>query len=250
MVTFRTGYKWLDNLMPDGLPIPSSSLVSGPGGTGKPLVIFAFVSAWLKEGGSIIGIPLQYPSPNFVDAVMRKLYSLNIEKYGGRFAYIHFDPTFTGVDLVSDNTVRANLLKPKVWDEALNMADKLVEETDLGTMVFGSALNLLLFSPTYRGRIIKRLEELISKDKSRTYLFSVSTSAFKDLISAWEIAADNLMLTRMERPMKLFFRILRMKDVAFSSEEVRVPISEEMLNEIKMVAEKNRSRMIPIISKV
>jgi len=236
--------------MPEGLPVPSSTLISGPGGTGKPLVSFAFVSAWLKHGGSAIGIPLQYPSLEFVEDAIARLYDVDVKNYRGKLAYIQFDPKFSYIERVSDNTVKANLLKPKVWDEAEKEAEKLIEKSDLGTMIFGSALNLLLFSPTYKNAMIKKLKEIIEKDKTKTHLFSVSTSAFREQIRVWERGADNLMFTRIEKPMKLFLRISKMKDVEFSKEEIRAPISEEVLNKIKAVAETTRNRMIPIIRKV
>lgn len=32
---------WLNELLPEGLPYPTTTLISGPGGSGKPLVGFA-----------------------------------------------------------------------------------------------------------------------------------------------------------------------------------------------------------------
>ncbi len=33
-----TQQDWFDRLLPEGLPIPSLTLLSGPGGSGKPLI--------------------------------------------------------------------------------------------------------------------------------------------------------------------------------------------------------------------
>lgn len=85
----------------------------------------------------------------------------------------------------------------------------------MGIMVFASALNLLLFSSTYNEKIIEKINEIILNDKSKIFIFSVSTSAFKENIKIWEDSADNLMFTRMEEPMKLFFRIERMRNTVF-----------------------------------
>ena len=74
MTNLRTNIPWLEELLPEGIIIPSSTLISGPGKTGKPLVEFAFVDAWLKAGGSLIGVPLQYPSGELVRIAMQKLY--------------------------------------------------------------------------------------------------------------------------------------------------------------------------------
>jgi KaiC/GvpD/RAD55 family RecA-like ATPase len=250
MNILKIGEEWLQKLLPEGFPYPSSTLFSGPGGTGKPLVVLAFVSSWLKSGGSVIGIPLQYPTAEFVRTAMSKIYRINLEKHHGRIISIQFDPSIDEYEEIGDNTIKANLLKPYVWDNVIKKAEDMVGKTDLGTLVFGSALNLLLFSPTYQRDIIKKLENIIKNDKSRTYLFSVSTSAFADEIRVWEEVADNLMYTRMEKPMRLFFKISKMKGVKFSREEIEVPISQEVLSEIKDVAEVTRKRIIPEIMKI
>ncbi len=248
MNTLKLEEKWLQKVLPEGLPYPSSTLISGPGGTGKPLVEFAFVSSWLKSGGSAIGIPLQYPTMELVKTAMNKLYKIDPDNYRERIAYIQFNPSIDEYEDIGNNTIKANLLKPYVWDETIKKADDMIEKSSLGTLVFGSALNLLLFSPTYRNDIIKKLETIIKKN--RTYIFSVSTSAFDNKIRAWEEAADNLMYTRMEKPMSLFLNISKMKGVKFSREEIEVPISQEVLTEIKDIAEATRKRTIPEISKI
>ncbi len=126
----------------------------------------------------------------------------------------------------------------------------MIEKSDLGTLVFGYALNLLLFSPTYGSDTIKNLENIIKNDKNRTYIFSMSTSEFADEIKVWEEAADNMMDTRMEKQMRLFFTISKMKGVKFSREEIEVPISQDVLNEIKDVAETTRKRVIPEMRRI
>ena len=63
---YKIEYDWLKKLLPEGFPYPTSTLISGPGGRGKPRVGFVFVASWLKFGGSIIGIPLQYPTMELV----------------------------------------------------------------------------------------------------------------------------------------------------------------------------------------
>jgi archaellum biogenesis ATPase FlaH len=45
--------EWLQEALPEDFPCPSSTLISGPGGTGKPLVEFAFVSSWLTSDGAV-----------------------------------------------------------------------------------------------------------------------------------------------------------------------------------------------------
>ncbi len=239
-----TNIKWLDELLPEGLPVPSSTLISGPGGTGKPLVEFAFVAAWLKAGGAVIGIPLQYPGSELLITAMKKLYNMDLNDYPGKIVYIQFDIDIDGCEKIDDNKLKANMVKPEIWDEAIHKAEKMLDKTGPGTMVFGSALNLLLFSKTYKNRILDKLKDLLQYDKSRMYSFAVSTSALKEDIKVLENVTDNLMFTRMKKPMKLYLKIDRMKEVEFSKQEKEVPISEEMLKEINEIAEETRKTRI------
>jgi len=250
MTKLKTNIKWLDGLLPEGIWVPSSTLISGPGGTGKPLVEFAFVADWLKAGGSLIGIPLQYPTGEMVKTAMKKLYNLDLKDYQGKIVFIQFDPSAVSCKRIKDDTLKANLVNPEIWDEAIEKAEDMLEKTDLGTMVFGSALNLLLFSKTYKNSMLNKLKEVIQKDKSKTYSFAVSTSALADEIKVLEDVADNLIFTRMEKHMKLFLKITRMKGVEFSGEETEVPIPEETLKEINEIAEATRKTRIPEIQKI
>ncbi|MBN1541908.1 hypothetical protein JW992_07150, partial [candidate division KSB1 bacterium] len=213
------------------------------------LVEFAFVSAWLKAGGSLIAIPLQYPKTELIHTAMKELYNIDLKNYQSKVAFIQFDP-LADIKNISEDTVAANMVNPEIWDKAIQQAEKRVETSDLGILVFASALNLLLFSPKYKKENLERLADLIKNDKSKTYAFAASTSAFPREIERLEDAADNLMFTRMEEPMKLFFRIARMKNVPFSDKEVTVPIPQGMLETIKKVAEATRKRQIPEIRKI
>jgi len=220
------------------------------GGPGKPLVEFAFVASWLKSGGSVISIPVQYPRMELLKTAMKKLYHIDLKDYQQKISYIQFDPHIDEYERTEDNLLKANLLKPEIWNQAVSTADNMIEQSDLGTLVFASALNLLLFSPTHKNGSIENMKKILKEDKSKSYIFSVSTSAFAEKIKIWEEAADNLMYTRMEEPMKLFFKIDKMKGINFSTEEINVPISREMLLEIKDLAEATRKRIIPDIMKI
>ena len=249
MTTLKTN-KWFEELLPEGILVPSSTLISGPGGTGKPLVEFALVAAWLKAGGSLIGIPLQYPSGELVKKVMNKLYNIDLNEFHGKIVYTQFDPSVNGCKKIKDDTLKANMVTPQWWDETIEKAESMLEKSELGTMIFGSALNLLLFSKTYKDSILNKLKDVLQHDKSRTYAFAVSTSAFANEIKVLENVADNLMFTRMEKPMKLILKIDRMKGVKFSKNEKEVPISGKMLKEINEIAASTRKTRIPEIRKI
>ncbi|MDI3473904.1 MAG: hypothetical protein PWR30_227 [Candidatus Woesearchaeota archaeon] len=250
MEYFRIKYEWLDKLLPEGFPYPSSTIISGEGGTGKPLVEFAFVASWLKSGGSVIGIPLQYPTMDFAKTTLTKLYNVNLEEYNRKVVMIQLDLNVNEYENIGNNVIKANLVKPEIWNEVIERAESMIEKGKLGTMVFGTALNLLLFSPTYKNATIENIKNIIKNDKNKTYIFSVSSSAFADEIRQWEDVADNLMFTRMDKPSELFFKISKMKDTSFSAEEVKVPMSKETFAEIREVAEATRKRIIPEIMKI
>jgi len=247
----RIRQPWLVELLSEGLPYPSSTLISGPGGSGKPLIGFAFVYNWLKAGGNVIFIPLQYPKMELVKASLERLYNLNIDEYSNKIASIRLNPDLATWQKTNGNTLEANLLKPHVWDEAINEAASLLAKGgDLNTLVSASALNLLLFSPTYREHNLDKFEKLLNEDKKRTYLFSASTEAFREDIKRWEKAADNLMFARMEKPMKLYLKVAKIENKEVSAEEIQVPMEREILEEIKEIAESVRKREIPKLMKI
>jgi len=251
MKTIKTGHDWLDRLMPEGLPIHTSTIISGPGGSGKPLLGDIFVSSWLKAGGSVIFMSLQYPSRDFIATGLDMIGNLDLDDYTGRFVFIYLDVTIPEMEEPNRDGFRANLLKPDVWDAAIEKASLMVSKDGPGILVFGSALNLLLFSPTYADRIFTKIITKLKGDKQYTYIFSVSTSANKKQIDEMEKAADNLIMTRSEKePFRLFMQIIRLQGVGFLDEEVEVPIPPQALSHIKKIAENSRKRIIPQISKI
>jgi KaiC/GvpD/RAD55 family RecA-like ATPase len=251
MRMLKLSHDWLAGLLPEGLPYPSSTLISGPGGSGKPLIGFAFVYDWLTAGGNVVFIALQYAETKFVKTSLMQLYHMDVDDCPGKVAYIQFGHDLDTWEKINKNTLRANLLKPDIWDDAMKEAGNSLDRQDEpGTLVFASALNLLLFSPTYREINLNKFEKLLRDDKSRTYLFSVSTSAFGDDIKKWEKAADNLMFASMKEKMELYLSIDKINNVNVTPKEIQVPVKREILEEIKEVAESTRKREIPKISKI
>ena len=247
----KTGVTWLDDLMPEGLPMRTSTLLSGPGGSGKPLIGDSFVAAWLRAGGSVVFMSLQYPSTDFINESLKTVAALDINAYADKVAFISLDATLDGMTDPTGNVFKANLVKPEIWDAAIEKACGMVPDEGPGIMVFGSALNLLLFSPTYGQALLEKMEALLRDDKRRTYIFSVSTSANREAIARLEAIADNLIIARSEKkPFRLYMNIVRMKDSPFSSEEVPVPIPQDSLAHVKEIAEHSRQRVIPLISKI
>lgn len=168
-----------------------------------------------------------------------------------RSAFVELDARLKGMEAGSYGHLKANLVIPQMWDAAIEKTCSWVPGDGPGILVFGSALNLLLFSPTCGTATLARMKKTVEEDKRRTYLFSVSITAKKEQIAELEAVADNLITSHSTKcPFRLFIRILRMKDTTFTSEKVEVPLKPETLAEVKEIADHSRKRVIPMISKI
>ena len=251
MNTFHTNQGWFDNLLPEGLPIPSSTLLSGPGGSGKPLVGDVMIAAWLRQGGSVVFMSLQYPDYSFIVAGLKNVAGLELADYEKQSVFIELDATLEGMTEPEGNHFKANLAKPKIWDASLTQACSMLPSNGLGVLIFGSALNLLLFSPTYGADILEKMKETAQNTEKHSYLFSASTTAKGEEIAELEAVVDHLIMTRStKQPFRLFMQIERIKNAPFKPEEIEVPISENTLHNVKAIAEHSRQRVIPLISKL
>lgn len=238
----------MESVLPEGIPVGETTLISGPGGSGKPLIGFSVIDSWLAAGGSVV-VLLTNSGAEFVVETMRALYDTDLDAHGDRVVWVDFDPEMAPtVDAVdrSATAIRANLVAPDVWNHTLEAALERAPETDLGTLVFGSALNLFLFSPTYGESMVEEFVELANTSGGPTRLFSVSTSAFESEIAAVEDAADTVLLTRMD-DMTLYLRGDRSDSVPLREAEVTVPFTPEDIRRIKSVAEETRDTIIPTI---
>jgi len=251
MKTIKTGINWIDDVIPNGLTLKSTTVITGPGGSGKPLIGETLVTGWLRKGGSVVFISLQYPSTDFITESIKSVTGLDINDYEESIIFIQLDTEISGFQEVNRHVINANLVKPEIWDKVLNLASTKLPDEGPGILVFGSALNLLLFSPTYGDVIFEKIKSTIVSNTDKTYLFSVSTSAKAEEISQLEEIADNLILSRSEKtPFQLFMKVLKMSDVPYDSAEVQVPISPKILEHIKEMADHSRSKVLPAILKI
>lgn len=251
MQKIRIQQEWFDRLLPEGLPIPSSTIISGPGGTGKPLIGNMITATWLRQGGSVIFMSLQYPDPSFIIESMQSVANLNLNDYMAQTAFIELDATLEGLEKPTGNKFKANIVKPAVWDAGIAQATAMVTNKGPGILIFGSAINLLLFSPTFGNAILEKIITTVKEEKHYTYLFATSTTAKAEEVAKLEGVMDNLIMTRSTTsPFRLYMQIKRIKGATFLTEEIGVPIPEHVLTEIKESADYSRKRVIPLISKL
>ena len=242
------GQEWLDRLLPDGLPVPSSTIISGPGGSGKPLIGAIILAAWLRAGGN--ALVFQLNADRRSAERLLALYNLNPAEFRNRIIFIDLDPQIDTVDQIQPDMIRANILKPELLRKSIETGQHLLNSSRENVMLYGSALNILFFSHTWGDKIFAEWERLLFHEKEYTSTFSVSTSAFREKIEQLEILADNLMYTRMGKSMAMRFQIVRVKGARFEPIDVTVPLTEETLTSLKTETDRFRKRIIPMVSKI
>lgn len=251
MEKFKTHFDWLNKAFPEGLPIPSSTVLIGPLGAGKPIIALAFVSSWLKEGGGVIAAPLQFPDPKFASENLRTLYGIKIQDYKERFVHVRFDPSIDSVKIIDQNHMKANLVKPENWDIVIKKANEIIRESELGLMFFSSALNLPLFSATYSDSLMSKIQRMFTMNKSITYVFCISTSMLRKKAEEVGKMADNLIEAEvLENPKRLQFRVRKMKNAEFLKYKVETPFSPKILKEAEKRAKKFRVAPVNKIAKI
>jgi len=250
--TIEPSHEWFEEVLPEGVPVGETTVVSGPGGSGKPLVGFAVVESWLAAGGSVVFL-LTNSGREFVAETMAELYDVDVKDYDDQLSFVDFDPeldpTVEAIETSDEGIIRANLLDSDVWTDAIEVAAEGLTDDGPGTLVFATALNLFLFSPTYREESLEAVLGTIEREDDRTYLFTVSTSAFEDDIARVESAADTVLLTEMEGQ-RLRLRGERSASVEVSTAFTDVPFSPEQIGTIKSVSEETRTSLIPTLKEI
>ena len=179
---FATGLGWFDAIVPSGIPVPASIIISGPSGTGKPFVGLAVAGSWLEQGGRVIFIPIHGAYPPLFAGGLKSMHGLSLEEHPGSHFFILFDtqldPRRGDVEVAGSNAIRCNLLNPKVWREALSMACAAMDG-DGPILVFASALNVLFMSPSYGKQFFLMLLDAIRNTGGWTYLLAISSSILR-----------------------------------------------------------------------
>ena len=255
MKNLHIDYEWFAQLIPEGIPVPSSTLLSGPGGSGKPLIGLAAVVSWLRRGGQVVLAPLQFPDRALTETYAQKLYGVDLADYAGSIFFIAFDPDrrprVEDIERTGPDSLSANVASPDVWDRALEIATDAVERDGGETLIFGSALNLLLFSRTYGDAMLEHLDAMLRNTTTRTCFFSLSSNVLADRIATLEAAADHLLIAEMSRPEHdLHLQIKRLKNSPFREEPAIVPFDRDLLAEMKRLADEARKRNLPAIKRI
>lgn len=242
MNTLKPEYEWLSKAFPDGLPVPSSTIITGPMGAGKPIIAEGLVASWLQAGGSVIAAPLQFPDPQFAVENFKALYNLDMNDYQGRFLHIQFDHTIASIEEISNSRLKANLVKPENWDLLLNKAQNMVESSGPGLLFFATALNLPLSAPTYREQLLEKWQQMLRNNRSVSFIFAISTSMLEEKAHEVEAMADNLVDAYLAgEPKTLNFEVKRINNIPVSGGLQKAPFSAKMLDSAEKRAKQHRT---------
>jgi KaiC/GvpD/RAD55 family RecA-like ATPase len=251
---FISGFAWFDALVPKGLLVPSSILLSGPSGTGKPFVGLALAASWLRQGGRVIFVPMHYAHQTLYHSGLRDLLDTDLSDFAGSHIFVLFDSELDAhepvVEAAGEGAIRANLVNPRAWREALAVASAALDEGG-PTLVFASALNLLLFSQTYGAQMFETLLETVRDCRDWTYLLAMSSSILLKREIVLEQAADHLfVMERVPGQRSVHLRAARVRDAASAGEAVPVPVPPDFLEDLKNEAVASRRMLIPAVSRV
>jgi len=243
---------WLAEVLPEGFESHRPIVITGPGGSGKPLIGNAFIASWLASGGSVVFLSLQYPQPTFLHESYRRVIGEDLADHQSRIAFVELDTTIDAQGPITGNRFAANVVYPAVFRDSVRRGAEIASIGALpngpGVMVFASALNLLMFSPTWGAAITEELVSIM-RDGSVTALFSVSEKPHAEKVKAIENAADLLVYSeRSGDEFSLVMSVRRGAGLPFVSGSKVIPIPEEELRATRVIADRSRSKVIPEIS--
>ncbi len=220
-------------------------------GAGKPIIALAIISSWLKNGGSVVAAPLQFPNQEFILGIMKDFYGVNVQNHQQRFVFVQFDINIDSVEKVNQNQLKANLVKPEIWDKMIDEAKNMMKKSGPGLLLFSTALNLPLFSPTYSDRLMDKMQQMFDA-REMTYVFCVSTSMLKKKAEELGEMADNLIEARFsERAKDLQLEVKRMKDATYLKTEIKAPFTQEKLEETEKLSKKFKvTEVLPRIKRI
>ena len=238
MKSFGTGVPEIDKHLPEGIPYPSFTVVTGPGASGKPLFALYILQGWLESGGKAVYVATS-TSPDFARQSVKLLGGdLTAFERAGQLGYVDFAKV-EGIRDVSDNVIQVNLSRPEMLRRGLEeMATRLGTDMESALKLI-PAVNLFFMFKGKREEFFDNLMDLIEQG---TWLMTVNAEAFRKVADRLENRADNLIYTDMTPDNHIRARIVRAA-VDFDGGEFVLPVSPDVLEAIKQEAEERRKQI-------
>jgi hypothetical protein len=244
--TFEIAQDWLAKLIPHGICVPSSTIITGPAGAAKELISSMIAASWLSKGGSLLHILTNYDRDH-----AEKLFSYHnviTNSFAGKIVYIAFDPQMKDFIKTGNDELRANLLNPDVFEATINKAKTMLLKSNSEILTYMNAMNMLLYSKTYGTAIFNKYLTMV-KD-GQHYLFGLSNNVFPQKMHKIENASDNIIYVHGTGIMRLGLKIMKMKEVPFGQKEIETPHTEELISMHLRTIQKRRQTFVPIIRKI
>jgi hypothetical protein len=94
------------------------------------------------------------------------------------------------------------------------------------------------------------IKGMLASPRHLTMIFTVSNNVLSDHVKVWEDAADNLMMTTLDKEKTLRLEVIRTSSVAFEEGETVIPIDKDVLETIAKTAAATRTKNIQAIKSV
>lgn len=244
--TLKLKQDWLNDFIPEDIRIPSTTVVTGPAGAAKEILGSMIAASWLNLGGSLIHV-----LTNFKRDHAERLFSysnVNSGKTKGKIVYINFDPKINNYKQTSDDEFRANLLKPETFNKVLKKSEEILSDSNNDILTYMTALNMLLYSKTYKNDILTKYHSLINSESN--YLFTFSENIFADDMNKIKEKADNVFYVHGTGIMHLSLKLQKINGNNISINEIETPITEEQINKHLLEIQNRRQELIPIIKRI
>ena len=246
MQSLKITPSWLDDFIPEDIKIPSTTVVTGPAGTAKGVLGSMIAASWLNQGGSLIHVLTNFNR----DHAERLLsyFNINTAEIRGRIIYVNFDPKIKNYKKVKDDELKANLLNPVIFNTVLDKASNLLSASNSDILTYMTALNMLLYSRSYKNDILKKFHTLINSQSNN--LFTFSDNVFADDMTEIKEKADNVFYVHGTGIMHLGLKILSINRNSVSNIEIETPFGEEIINRHLLEIQNHRQELVPIIKKI
>jgi len=182
-----------------------------------------------------------------VSESMKQIYHLDFNDYPQQVAFIDFNPQLGADIVIYPQRITANLLHASVWQKTFDVLKNQLTYSNIGILIYGSALNLLLFNDFYHDELVTFIGKMLAEEKAFTPLFTVSNNVFAEEIKQWENAADNVLSTVLDEQKKLTLKVEKIKSSYYAKNEIQIPISPDVLHQIEKIAQSTRNKNIFVI---
>lgn len=244
--SIKIAQSWLDDLIPEDIKIPSTTVVTGPAGTAKEILGSMIAASWLNQGGSLIHILMNFKRDHAEKLL--SYYDVNVDKLSNKVVYINFDPQIKTIKQINENEFQANILNPVTFNTILNKAKNILQKPDSKILNYMTALNMLLYSNSYSKDILTKFYAMINNKLIN--LFTFSDNVFGDEMNYIKEKAQNVFYVHGTGIMHLSLKIMKINRNIISTNEIEMPINEELINQHLLEIQKFRQELIPIIKRI